>query len=140
MKLEIKTIGAKLLSPLNALQGLIYRRAVNSTQCLPKEIQTTVEEYQFNGKDFTADLSRKYWSLQTMLFYERVGKLKRELFAILTSRPSEYNYKHVILFLRWMLRCLFLFIVGMIVGRQSIHPLVLPSSPFAFELKKQYDI
>ena len=134
------SIGKAVFYPFTRIGNKVHRKAVVSTRFLPKEIKSTVEEYQAHGDDFTADLSRKYWRIQSMCFGYRVLKLKDELIALTQYKMSDYDHTHLVLFIRWCIRLLFLFMVGLMMGRQSVYPLVRPTSPFVQELKKQYDV
>ena len=70
----------------------------------------------------------------------RIRKLRDEFTALSQSKLIDYDHTHFIVFLRWCLRLLFLYIVGVMVGRQSMFPLLHPTSPFVETLRKQYDV
>lgn len=99
-----------------------------------------VEEHYRSGEDLCASVWREYWSYQRALLPYRWRRLSGELSYIRGGRLSlaATETKDVVLYLRAITKCLFLFLLCTVVGRRSVFPPLEPGSPFAQEIEANW--
>jgi len=136
LKSAAKIVATPITKPLSA----VYRRAVIAQRFALPDVASQVEAAQAAGTDIAAASTRQYFDLQLKLLPYRVTKLKEEIDCLAGegSSLSNYTYKNWIIFVRFAVRVVFLFMVGTMVGRQSVYPSLLPDSVFAVELERKY--
>mmetsp|Transcript_21390 Transcript_21390/g.33243 ORF Transcript_21390/g.33243 Transcript_21390/m.33243 type:complete len:143 (-) Transcript_21390:29-457(-) len=113
---------------------------IKNLGALKKEVQPIVENYRTSGADIPSDTSRKYWRIQSMCIGYRVQKLFAEMGSLKNTRISEITVKDVLMFLYASAKLFVFLMIGIMVGRQSIKPTMLPTDPKVGLMKKMYDV
>ena len=96
-----------------------------------------MRKYEASGEDLSAAITREFFTRQREMLPFRLRQLKAEFASVLNGNCSIQNItlKKVLIFGRLCIRLMFLFIVMIAVTRHSMAPLLLPTSPFAVQLK-----
>ena len=126
--------------PLKRVGTAVHSRAVMASRFQEPAVAAQVEAYEATGVDLAAECTRDFVTLQFKLLPYRVTKFKQELDCLLGegSSLSNYTYKNWVIFVRFCCRVTFLFMVGVMCGRHSIYPRMLPDSPFAKEAARRF--
>ncbi|KNH06072.1 hypothetical protein XU18_3009 [Perkinsela sp. CCAP 1560/4] len=140
-KVSLTFFGNSVFYPFSTLSVTKFNlRALFAPKQAMAKCTPIVEKYRLSGEDFNSDLSRKYWRLQSMCIGYRVQKLKLEVLAIIRTRLSDIKIQDMGMLLYSSIRFFVMFMVGLMWGRQSMAPLILPSDPNVSEIRKQYDV
>ncbi|RNF05900.1 uncharacterized protein Tco025E_07703 [Trypanosoma conorhini] len=125
-----------LARPFVALVASMDRRIERMDEPLKRHIQ----HHNKSGEDLCASVWREYWSYQKALLPYRKARLYSELSYIAGGTLSVVNLgvKDVVLFSRALTKCLFLFLICVILGRRSVFPSLEPTSVFVEEINRNW--
>jgi hypothetical protein len=109
----------------------IHSRAVKSVAAMsPSPLKRQIEMHEASGEDLCSKASKEYLSWQSQLFQYRKERLQQEFayvkgggISLATATGKDY-----ILLLRFLTKLLFVVILGTIVGRGAVFPLLPPNS------------
>lgn len=125
-----------LVKPVTVPVAACVRRVAAMDEPLKRHI----DAYEAKGEDITAAVWQEYVEGQRALLPYRWEKLKSEA-SYITSGQMAYtdlSFADMLIFARFLTKCLFIFIVAVIVGRRSIFPSLQPESPFVEEIVKNW--
>ncbi|KAK7196397.1 hypothetical protein NESM_000576700 [Novymonas esmeraldas] len=125
-----------LAKPFTAPVALCTRHVAAMDEPLKRHI----DAYAARGEDITTAVWREYADAQRALLPHRWTKFKGEL-AYLTSGEmaiTELAAKDLLLFLRFLTKCLAVFLAAVMIGRRSVYPSLQPTSPFVEEIVKNW--
>ncbi|CCW69339.1 unnamed protein product [Phytomonas sp. Hart1] len=109
----------------------IERRSQRRLAMLEPETMKYVQAHEADGTDAAKALTSFHIQQQRHLLHYRVLRFCTEFRYLFSMQYfKNYNVKDFVWDARFLTRALFLFIVGVIVGRQSVFPLIEPDSPF----------
>lgn len=125
-----------LVKPVTVPVAACVRRVAEMDEPLKRHI----DAYEAKGEDITAAVWREYFEGQRALLPYRWEKLKNETSYLVSGQMAytDLSFADVLIFARFLTKCLFLFIVAVIVGRRSIFPPLQPESPFVEEIVKNW--
>lgn len=121
-----------LAKPISVPVAACTARVSNMREPLKHHIDAA----EANGEDVCEKVWHEYVSWQTKLLPYRLSKLQAEVGQMASGKMplSELSFHDTVLFLKWATTCLFLFLVGVMVGRRSVFPPLAPTSPFVEEV------
>lgn len=126
-------------TPFTAVGGLIHANAVQRNKLMDNEWKKTVADCNASGVDLATKTSNEFFAAQFKLIPYRIERMKFEwdhlCSTCCTSRGACLNVKNIVVEFRFLVRLLFVFMIAVMMGRQSIYPLLAPGSPFLEELK-----
>ncbi|KAF8303189.1 hypothetical protein TcYC6_0041960 [Trypanosoma cruzi] len=125
-----------LTKPFVALVASMDRRIDLMDEPLKRHIQ----HHNNSGEDLCASVWHEYWSYQKALLPYRKTRLLSELSYMARGKISlaSMGVKDIILFSRVLTKCLFLFIIFVIIGRRSVFPSLEPNSVFVQEINTNW--
>nr|CAJ2466965.1 unnamed protein product [Leishmania braziliensis] len=107
---------------------------------MDEPLKRHIDAYEARGEDITIAVWREYVDGQRVLLPYRWAKLRNEI-AYLTSGEmaiTDVSFADFLLIVRFLTKCLFIFIVAVMVGRRSVFPSLKPTSPFVEEIVKNW--
>ncbi|KPA80819.1 putative mitochondrial hypothetical protein [Leptomonas pyrrhocoris] len=107
---------------------------------MDEPLKRHIDAYEAKGEDITAAVWREYVDGQRALLSHRWAKLKNET-AYLTSGQmaiTDLTFADFLFFARFLTKCLFLFLVAVMVGRRSVFPPLEPTSSFVEETVRNW--
>ncbi|KAH9588798.1 hypothetical protein LSM04_008165 [Trypanosoma melophagium] len=107
---------------------------------MDEPLKRHIEQHEKSGEDLCASVWQEYWSYQKALLPYRRERLMSEISYITEGKLSlaNVNMKDIILFSRAITKCLFLFIIFVIIGRRSVFPSLEPTSVFVEEVQQNW--
>ncbi|RNE99763.1 hypothetical protein TraAM80_08057 [Trypanosoma rangeli] len=125
-----------LARPFVALVASMDSRIDRMDEPLKRHIQ----HHNKSGEDLCASVWHEYWSYQKALLSYRKTRFFSELSYITggTLSVASIGVKDVILFSRAFTKCLFIFIICVLIGRRSVFPSLEPTSVFVEEINKNW--
>lgn len=134
-----KTAVRLACTPVCALGRKIHRSAYQRSKFWDGDFLAAVQQHQATGTDFAANATRNFIALQFKLVPYRIMRVAEEAqafgCAVRSFKVSDIGLKWIVGEGRFVARCMFLFMLGVIVGRNSVYPLLEPGSPFVKELQ-----
>ena len=120
-------------TPVTAIWGVVHGHALKQVTLAEGELAQKIGAHQAAGTDLAYTTTKDFIELQLRLFPYRATRLADE-FAELNNgaigeRVKSMGAKDWIVFLRFVIRCVFMYMLGMMVCRQSTLPLIEPTSP-----------
>ena len=114
----------------------VYTWASTRVARVPTPLRTHIEAHEAAGTDITQAIWNEYVAAQRALITTRRDRFYEELRAVFNGRFSlaTTTLPDVIVGLRCLTKCLFLFCVFTMVGRRQVFPLLEPTSPFLVEV------
>lgn len=99
-------------------------------------LKQQIDSHNASGEDLCAGVWKEYFTWQRELISYRKEKLLDELTLLKSGKVSfaTLTYKDVIIALRVMTKYLFILLIFTILGRGTVFPLLLPTSPFLEEV------
>ncbi|CAG9568228.1 conserved hypothetical protein [Leishmania major strain Friedlin] len=107
---------------------------------MDEPLKRHIDAYAARGEDITIAVWREYVDGQRALLPYRWTKFRSEV-AYLTSGQmaiTDLTFADLLVFIRFLTKCLFIFIVAVMVGRRSVFPSLEPTSPFVEEIVKNW--
>ncbi|AYU75954.1 hypothetical protein LdCL_050009900 [Leishmania donovani] len=107
---------------------------------MDEPLKRHIDAYAARGEDITIAVWREYVDGQRALLPYRWAKFRSEV-AYLTSGQmaiTDLTFADLLVFVRFLTKCLFIFIVAVMVGRRSVFPSLEPTSPFVEEIVKNW--
>eukprot|EP00759_Apiculatamorpha_spiralis_P058736 PhF_6_TR9309/c0_g1_i1/m.14717 len=138
MATNVKAAAKVVLTPFNKVGNAIHSRAVLASRFSSSELKERIAQADATGDDLATDSTKAFVQLQYDLISYRIQKFKVELNHFLNEPLGNYTYKNWFVFFRFLVRCLFIYMGALMVGRRSIYPPVYPDSPFVKELAIKY--
>lgn len=134
MRRMIRTLAKPITVPVAACVGRVAR--------MDEPLKRHIDAAEATGDDVCAQVWREYVSWQVKLLPYRWHKLQMELDQLTSGKMpiSELTFSDFILFAKFATTCLFLFLVGVMVGRRSVFPSIQPGSPFTEEIVKNWHV
>jgi hypothetical protein len=137
-KKEAKSMTSKLCQitglvsrPFAVAVNKIEATAMERTARNPAAVLEYIATHEAAGTDAAQASTRRYMGEQRDLMFYRVSRFFDECHAIGRGEYCRnYTVKSFVLDLRMLTKMLFLYAVFVMVGRQSVFPLLEPDSPF----------
>ncbi len=129
---------ATLFRPVTALSSSVVANATRRVNTAEGPLAQHIAIARRDGTDLTEAVFPEYVTLQRELIPHRRERLRSEWNLFLQGGAvslATFGLKEAIFTLRYGVRLVMLFMAGVLLGRQSIHPLIAPSSPFVEALK-----
>ncbi|GET85780.1 hypothetical protein, conserved [Leishmania tarentolae] len=107
---------------------------------MDEPLKRHIDAYEARGEDVTIAVWREYVDGQRALLPYRWAKFRNEV-TYLTSGQialTDLAFADLLLFVRFLTKCLFIFIVAVMAGRRSVFPSLEPTSPFVEEIVKNW--
>jgi hypothetical protein len=125
-----------LVKPVTVPVAACARRVAEMDEPLKRHI----DAYEAKGEDITVAVWREYVAGQRALLPYRWEKLKNETAYLVSGQMAitDLSFADFLFFARFLTKCLFIFIIAVIVGRCSIFPALQPESPFVEEVVKSW--
>ncbi|KAG5511412.1 hypothetical protein JKF63_07375 [Porcisia hertigi] len=125
-----------LAKPLTVPVAICTRQVAAMDEPLKRHI----DAYEARGEDITIAVWREYVDGQRALLPHRWEKLRSELMYLTSGEMamSDLTFADVLILIRFLTKCLFIFIVAVMVGRRSVFPSLEPASPFVEEIVKNW--
>ncbi|CBH09459.1 hypothetical protein, conserved [Trypanosoma brucei gambiense DAL972] len=124
-------VACKIMTPLcNAASKVQARSAKKLAALTDAGIQKTISEHNANGTDAAVSSTKRYLAEQRQLFHYRVVRFFDECHYIISGEYfAQYTKVNLIWDLRFLTKLVVLFLIGTVLGRQSIFPPIDPDSP-----------
>ncbi|KPI83090.1 hypothetical protein ABL78_7890 [Leptomonas seymouri] len=125
-----------LVKPITVPVAACARRVAAMDEPLKRHIDAC----EAAGEDVTAAVWREYVDGQRALLPYRLEKLRDEASYITSGRMAytDLSFADMVIFARFLTKCLLIFIIAVLVGRRSIFPPLQPESPFVEEIVKNW--
>lgn len=107
---------------------------------MDEPLKRHIDAYEARGEDVTVAVWQEFVNGQRALLPFRWTKFQNEL-SYLTSGEmaiTDLHFRDLLFFVRFLTKCLFIFIVSVMVGRRSIFPSLQPTSPFVEEVVRNW--
>lgn len=129
-------LARSLVKPVTVPVAACVRRV----SAMDEPLKRHIDAYEAKGEDVTAAVWREYVDGQRALLPYRWEKLKNETSYLVSGQMAytDLTFADLLIFARFLTKCLFIFIVAVIVGRRSIFPSLQPTSPFVEEIVKNW--
>ncbi|KAL7703042.1 hypothetical protein N2W54_001145 [Lotmaria passim] len=113
---------------------------VRRVEAMDEPLKRHIDAYEARGEDVTAAVWREYVEGQRALLPYRWEKLKSETSYLISGQMAytDLFFADFLMLARFLTKCLFIFLVAVIVGRRSIFPSLEPTSPFVEEIVKNW--
>ena len=131
------SVAKVVVSPLTKLGNKIHTNAVRRNKDMPEDWRQVVAQHNAQGTDLATLTTVEFIEKQFKLIPYRIERCKFEAdYAIANCcKFSNYSYKDWIFEIRFLVRLVFIYLMCVLIGRQSIMPLIEPGSPFLEQIK-----
>ncbi|KAG5487054.1 hypothetical protein LSCM1_07724 [Leishmania martiniquensis] len=125
-----------LMKPFTVPVAMCARQVAAMDEPLKRHI----DAYEARGEDITVAVWREYVDGQRALLPYRWAKLQSEVSYLASGEMAmtDVSIADVVLFVRFLTKCVFIFIVAVMIGRRSVFPSLAPTSPFVEEIVKNW--
>jgi hypothetical protein len=116
----------------------VLRRSSRATATLSRPLRDHVQAFEARGEDLTVAVRNEFIQTQRALVGYRVDKFWAELAAFRNGAGvslATLSSKDAVCFARNVTRVLAVFLFAVMLGRNSIFPMLEPDSPFVEGLK-----
>ncbi|CCD14463.1 hypothetical protein, unlikely [Trypanosoma congolense IL3000] len=130
-------VACKIMAPLCKAACKVQNRSARKLAVVANdEIKSVIAQHDANGTDAAVSSTKRYLSEQKQLFHYRVVRFVDECHHLASGKYfSQYSKIDFIWDLRFFTKLLLLFLLGTIMGRQSIFPPIDPDSPLVLALE-----
>lgn len=126
----------KLVKPLTLPVAI----CTSQVHQMDEPLKRHIDAYEQRGEDVCAAVWQEYITSQRALLQYRWKKLQQEVTYITSGQMSmvDLTAGDALQLLRFATKCLFLFLIAVMVGRRSIFPPLEPTSVFVEEVVKNW--
>ena len=130
---KVCTVAKTAATPVTAIWGLMHSHALKQVTLAEGELAQKIATNQAAGTDLAATTTKDFIELQLRLFPYRCTRLADEAAELnngaIGERVKSMGAKDWFLFFRFVVRCVAMYMLGMMACRQSMLPLIAPTSP-----------
>ncbi|KAG5486315.1 hypothetical protein CUR178_07626 [Leishmania enriettii] len=107
---------------------------------MDEPLKRHIDAYEARGEDITVAVWREFVDGQRALLPYRWAKLQNEVLYLTSGEMAitDLTFADVLIFARFLTKCLFIFIIAVMIGRRSVFPSLEPASPFVEEVVKNW--
>jgi hypothetical protein len=134
---KITNVAKLTATPVTKVSAIIYKNAVKRNKDMPADFQEEAAKHHAAGTDFASTTTANFIAMQFKLVPYRIERLGFELDYAWNNccNFKNYTWKDWVVEFRFFVRLLFLYMATILMGRQSVMPLLEPNSPFCEQLK-----
>jgi hypothetical protein len=136
MASKVLSAAKTVVSPVTMAAGAVHQFAAKKVAFTEGELADKISQHKAQGTDLASTATKDFITLQLRSIPYRTERLADEL-TTLTGNNGQYirdwrknaNYKDYIVAVRFLIRLVALFMLGKMMCRGSMLPLIEPTSP-----------